>query len=87
LLVTVAIPRQPYGTRMRPIVFLDFDDVLAVHEVHTSYRVIDAFARGNLDALPELWTYVFDAGAKEHLRTLHNEFQPAYVISSSWAAD
>jgi len=32
---------------MRPVVFLDFDHVLAVHQIHNGYRVLDAFASGD----------------------------------------
>lgn len=32
---------------MKPVLFLDFDDVLAIHQVHNSYRVLDAFASGS----------------------------------------
>lgn len=71
---------------MRPIVFLDIDDVLAVHQVHNGYGVCDAFANGTVDAVPELWQNVFDAAACRNLLTLHNEFTPTYVISSSWAS-
>jgi hypothetical protein len=71
---------------MTPIVFLDFDDVLAVHQVHNSYRVLDAFASGEAEAVPELWASVFDAGARKNLLALHMEFGPNYVISSSWAS-
>lgn len=71
---------------MKPIVFLDFDDVLAVHQVHTGYRVLDVFTRGEQDAESELWANVFDAGARKNLRALHDAFGPCYVISSSWAS-
>lgn len=71
---------------MKPIVFLDFDDVLAVHQVHNGYRVLDAFAGEGVEAVPELWTSVFDVGARKNLLALHEEFGPNYVISSSWAS-
>ncbi|WP_375341637.1 HAD domain-containing protein [Massilia phyllosphaerae] len=71
---------------MRPVVFLDFDDVLAFHPVHNGYRVLDAFANGTTDALPELWHEVFNAAARRNLQTLDFEYQPHYVISSSWAS-
>lgn len=71
---------------MKPIVFLDFDDVLAVHQVHNGHRVLDAFAAGWMEVAPELWTSVFDAGARKNLLALHEEFGPNYVISSSWAS-
>lgn len=71
---------------MRPVVFLDFDDVLATHRVHNGWRVFDAFSLGSLDAFPELWRNVFDTVACRNLQTLHAEFEPSYVISSSWAS-
>lgn len=70
---------------MKPIVFLDFDDVLAIHEVHNGYRVLDAFAGNRTEAETELWTSVFHSGAKKNLLALHGDFKPDYVISSSWA--
>jgi hypothetical protein len=71
---------------MTPIVFLDFDDVLAIHQVQNSYRVLDAFATGGAEVVPELWTSVFDASARKNLLALHEEFEPNYVISSSWSS-
>jgi len=70
----------------RPVVFLDFDDVLAIHPIHNGYRVLDAFAQGATETVPELWANVFDAAARGNLQKLHDEFQPNYVISSSWAS-
>ena len=69
---------------MQPVVFLDFDDVLAVHRVHTSSQVLVAFKHGTLDEIPAMWEHVFHFSARTNLRTLHDEFTPDYVISSSW---
>jgi hypothetical protein len=71
---------------MKPVIFLDFDDVLAVHKFHNSFRVLDAFALGIIDSFPDLWLNIFDAAARRNLQTLHEEFEPSYVISSSWAS-
>lgn len=71
---------------MKRVVFLDFDDVLAIHKVHNSFRVLDAFALGSIDSVPELWLNIFDAAARRNLQALHEEFEPSYVISSSWAS-
>lgn len=71
---------------MNPTVFLDFDDVLAVHKVHNDYRVLEAFDCGELDTASELWSNVFNAGARKNLLALHEEFEPSYVISSTWAS-
>ncbi|MFM9433516.1 hypothetical protein ACFDR9_000557 [Janthinobacterium sp. CG_23.3] len=69
---------------MRPVVILDFDDVLSVHRVHTSSQVLAAFKNATLDDNPELWTHIFHYSARTNLRTLHDEFTPEYVVSSSW---
>ena len=69
---------------MRPIAFLDFDDVLAVNREHDSRRVEFAFKNDSLDDVPELWQLVFHYLARTNLHTLHEEFAPEYVISSSW---
>lgn len=71
---------------MRPVLFLDFDDVLAVHPVHNGFRVLDAFAQQTIETVPELWANVFNAAARRNLDVLHLEFEPIYVISSSWAS-
>lgn len=74
------------GVGMKPIIFLDFDDVLAIHQVYNSYRVLEAFSGEKNEVAPELWTSVFDASARKNLLLLHKEFSPNYVISSSWAS-
>ena len=71
---------------MRPVVFLDLDDVLAIHREHNSFQVLAAFKNAALDDVSSLWKYLFDASACKNLRTLHDEFAPEYVISSSWTS-
>ena len=71
---------------MRPVVILDLDDVLAIHREHNSFQVLAAFKHGALDDVPTLWKYLFDTSAGRNLRTLHDEFGPEYVISSSWTS-
>lgn len=71
---------------MRPVVILDLDDVLAIHQEHNSFQVLAAFKHAALDDAPSLWEYLFDASACKNLRTLHEEFVPEYVISSSWTS-
>lgn len=71
---------------MRPVVIADFDDVMAIHREHNSFRVLAAFKNASLDDVPTLWKYLFDASACKNLRTLHDEFVPEYVISSSWTS-
>ena len=70
---------------MKPIVFLDFDDVIAIDPVHTGSRVLDAYVRHLHNEITELWSGVFDTTLVRNLLVLHEEFKPSYVISSSWA--
>lgn len=70
---------------MRPIIFLDIDDVLAISREYTSYQVMAAFKSGDLDGWPELWTSLICAEAGVNLATLNGEFWPLYVVSSSWS--
>jgi hypothetical protein len=70
---------------MRPIIFLDIDDVLAISSVYTSYQVLAAFKLGDLDGWPELWQGLIFPEARANLATLHDEFWPQYVVSSSWS--
>jgi hypothetical protein len=68
----------------RNIVFLDMDDVLCLDNVHHSGQMLKIFEQ-TIPDYPEMWDYLVDAGAAENLRQLHAEFNPLYVISSSWA--
>lgn len=70
---------------MRPIIFLDIDDVLAVSRVFTSYQVVTTFKSQDLDGWPELWSGLIFAEARANLAALHSEFWPQYVVSSSWS--
>lgn len=70
---------------MKTIVFLDFDDVLAIHPDHTSSAVVAALKSKAADQTVELWENIFNHTAQANLRALHNEFAPTIVISSSWA--
>ena len=70
---------------MRPIVFLDIDDVLAIGDVWTSSYVIRSFRPGGLPFLEEEWEALFAHDARRHLTRLHDQFFPQYVVSSSWS--
>jgi len=71
---------------MKPVVFLDFDNALAVHKFSNNLRVLDGAAMVIMDAFPDFWSSVSDAAARHNLQTLHKEFEPRYVISSTWAS-
>jgi hypothetical protein len=83
---TGAASAEHDGASMKPVIFLDFDDALAVHKLHESYRVLDAAALGIIDSFPELLLNIFDATARRNVQALHDEFGPRYVISSLWAS-
>lgn len=70
---------------MRPLLFLDIDDVLCIDDEFNSAQVMFCFKNGDLN-WPELWNRVIDRCAAENLRLLDREFNPIYVISSSWAS-
>jgi hypothetical protein len=69
---------------MRPVVFLDMDDVLCLNQEHNSVQMMTCFRESRLD-WPELWCGLVDAGAAANLHSLHKEFAPLYVVSTSWA--
>lgn len=71
--------------KMRLIIFLDIDDVLAISREYTSYQVVTTFKSGDLDGWPELWSGLIFAEARANLAALHTEFWPQYVVSSSWS--
>ena len=74
---------------MSPILFLDFDDVICLNNPFGGYDALTALAEAArvgkpLSALDELWSKLFDAQAVSHLRLVHEEFSPRYVLSTSW---
>ncbi|WP_426116767.1 HAD domain-containing protein [Massilia sp. PWRC2] len=70
---------------IRPLLLLDFDDVIVLDARYISYQVRECFRRGEMD-WHELWAGLVDVTAARNLRALHDEFAPIYVISSSWAS-
>jgi hypothetical protein len=70
---------------MRPIVFLDMDDVLTISREHTIYQLMDIFKSQDFDGYPELWSSLVFAEGRANLEVLDIEFSPQYVISSNWS--
>jgi hypothetical protein len=74
----------------RPILFLDFDDVICLNRTCGGYDAIEAIARiENEPGLsPEtfdtLWTELFDVNAKVFLRAIHGLWDPWFVLTTSW---
>lgn len=69
---------------MRPVVFLDLDDVLVARGVFNSYQVIQLFDLNKVNEWQELWDGLIHSDARMNLQSLDSEFSPRYVISSSW---
>lgn len=73
----------------RPILFLDFDDVLCLNDRCGGYDAINVLGKvekktAQLDDFKEMWSRLFSEQAKKHLTDIHNEFNPIYVLSTSW---
>lgn len=73
-----------YGkTAMRPIIFLDIDDVLAI-DSNFSGGAVAAALTINLGKIEEgFWHHVFSSKAIENLSLLNKIFSPQYVVSSN----
>lgn len=69
---------------VRPIVFLDMDDVFCIHPEYSSYQAIEALKHKDLN-YSNLWENLVFPEARRNLTELHLEFIPTYVISSSWS--
>lgn len=67
---------------MRPLIFLDLDDVLVVNQ--PGHQAIASIKAGDGDTQPELWANLVFPEGRASLSALHKEFMPLYVISSSW---
>ena len=62
----------------RPIVFLDFDDVICINSPYGGYDVLAP------DPPSDLHQRLFHAPAVEALKAIVDEFDPLFVITSSW---
>ncbi len=72
-----------------PVLFLDFDDVICLNRPYGGYDVLTTLAEAErrkepLQATDELWSRLFDLNASVHLKQIHIEFTPQYVLSTSW---
>ncbi|MFZ4479082.1 MAG: HAD domain-containing protein [Rhodoferax sp.] len=74
---------------LRPVLFLDLDDVLCLNTPYGGYDVIQALSEvqkktATLDHFGEMWAQLFVPAAKARLQALDEEFSPKYVMSTSW---
>jgi hypothetical protein len=63
---------------LRPLVFLDFDDVLCVNSLYGGYDVLAP------NPPAEMWGQLFHAPAVQTLQGIVDEFAPRMVITTSW---
>ena len=69
---------EPEESVLRPIVFLDFDDVICLNR---HYGGFDVFSP---DPPDELWPRLFHPPAVAVLQELVSEFAPKFVLTTSW---
>lgn len=66
---------------MRPIIFLDFDDVLCLNAPYSGRHL----QRSGVEPLPlDFWSKLFNAPAKELLLIIMAERNPQVVLTTSW---
>jgi len=70
---------------MRPLIFLDIDDVIATDPDYFGTTVIAALEADAYSISQEFCQRVFSTQAITNLALLNMRFSPQYVISSSWA--
>ena len=75
-------------TDQRPVLFLDFDDVLCLNKTYGGYDAMHALSQvenkqASLESFKHLWHDLFTEWSKKHLMALHVEFNLLYVLSTS----
>lgn len=68
----------------RPVLFLDFDDVICLNAPYGGYEAKLALKEGYFRSSLELIDKLFNSQAKKHLERIHEKFKPYYVLSTSW---
>lgn len=73
----------------RPVLFLDFDDVLCLNSPYGGFDVIAALSQvqkgtAKVQDFEEIWAQLFSPEARGLLRKIHDEFEPLFVLSTSW---
>ena len=64
----------------RPLVFLDFDDVICINKPYGGHDVL----RSEANVPNDLWERLWHPPAVATLRAIFEEFAPQVVITSSW---
>lgn len=73
----------------RPVLFLDFDDVLCLNSPYGGYDVIGALSQvqkniASVQDFEALWAHLFAPEGRALLEKINHEFAPLYVLSTSW---
>lgn len=86
---SVAVPGRSLESTspqiMKTLIFLDFDDVIAIDPDYTSSDVVVAIRSADPHLPVQLWSSIFHPVPRGNLKQLHQKFRPEYVISSTWA--
>lgn len=61
---------------MRPIFFLDIDDVIALNPELSGKAVIEGFATKWSDIDVDFWQRIFNSTVRDNLKVLHDAFHP-----------
>ncbi|WP_312524940.1 HAD domain-containing protein [Comamonas sp.] len=73
---------------VRPLLFLDFDDVICLNQPYGGYDALKALSEASQVGSPikkeVLWSRLFNKRATHHLQQVNEEFSPNYVLSTSW---
>ena len=77
------------SSQPRPVVFLDFDDVVCLQDPYGGYEAFAALREIVVHGRPAdefsgLFAKLFNAACVENLREIHDRFLPRYVLSTSW---
>lgn len=81
--------RRMNASKTRPVLFLDFDDVLCLNKPVGGYDVMLALSQvekgtAKVQDFEAIWAQLFAPEARALLQKIHDEFEPAYVLSTSW---
>ncbi len=73
----------------RDVLFLDIDDVLCLNQPFGGYDVLQALSEvskgtSQIQDFPDLWAGLFSERAVSLVAAIHSEFNPNYVLSTSW---
>lgn len=69
---------------LKPVLFLDFDDVICLNRPFGGYDVRFSLGDGSFAMRGELHQNIFDSQAKYYLEQINKEFKPYFVLSTSW---